>query len=59
MSSLMTQMATDLAIVQTRAQQLTPDEARGLLLSTHATLLALQSQEPVSASGSPGQESAP
>jgi predicted transcriptional regulator len=59
MSSLLIKMATDLVIAQTHVQQLTPDEARALLLSTHATLLALQSQETVSTSGSPGQESAP
>jgi len=59
MSSLIMQMATDLVVAQTHAQQLTPDEVRELLLSTHATLLALQSQETVGASGSQGQESAP
>ncbi len=56
MSSLVIKMATDLVVAQTHAQQLTPDEARELLLSTHATLLALQSQEVVSTSGAPSQE---
>lgn len=57
MSSLVIKMATDLVVAQTHAQQLTPDEARELLLSTHATLLALQSQETVGASESPGPAS--
>jgi predicted transcriptional regulator len=59
MSSLIMQMATDLVVAQTHAQQLTPDEARELLLSTHATLLALQSQETVGAPGPRSQDSAP
>ncbi len=59
MSSLVIKMAADLVVAQTHAQQLTPDEARELLFSTHATLLALQSQETVGASASPGQEPAP
>lgn len=59
MSSLVIKMATDLVVAQTHAQQLTPDEARELLLSTHATLLALQSQESGNASRSQSQESAP
>lgn len=54
MSSLVIKMATDLVVAQTHAQQLTPDEVRELLLSTHATLLALQSRETVDASESPG-----
>ncbi|ETX09245.1 MucR family transcriptional regulator [Candidatus Entotheonella palauensis] len=58
MSSLVIKMATDLVVAQTHAQQLTPDEARELLFSTHATLLALQSQEAVGTSASPGQPSA-
>ena len=45
MSSLIMKMATDLVVAQTHARQLTPDEARELLQSTHATLSALQSQE--------------
>ena len=45
MSSLIMKMATDLVVAQTHARQLTPDEARELLQSTHATLIALQSQE--------------
>jgi predicted transcriptional regulator len=59
MSSLILKMTTDLVVAQTHAQQLTPDEVRELLLSTHATLLALHSQETVVASGAQGQESAP
>jgi predicted transcriptional regulator len=58
MSSLIMKMATDLVVAQTHAQQLTPDEVRELLLSTHETLLALQSQETVGVSGAQGQESA-
>ncbi len=56
MSSLVMKMATDLVVAQTHAQQLTPDEARELLLSTHATLLALQSQETGGAPEASGQE---
>lgn len=59
MSSLVIKMATDLVVAQTHAQQLTPDEARELLLSTHATLLALQLKETVGALGSQGQLPAP
>lgn len=59
MSSLVIKMATDLVVAQTHAQQLTPDEVRELLLSTHATLLALQSRETVSASESQSQLAAP
>ena len=57
MSSLILKMATDLVVAQTHTQQLTPDEVRELLLSTHATLLALQSQEIVGASESPNSTS--
>src|SRR5688572_12724186 len=52
MSSPILKMATDLVVAQTHTQQLTPDEVRELLLSTHATLLALQSQETAGAPGS-------
>lgn len=58
MSDPIIKMATDLVVAQTHAQQLTPDEARDLLLSTHSTLLALQSQEAGPAAGVQVQESA-
>ena len=54
MSSLVIQMAADLVVAQTHAQRLTPDEARELLQTTHATLLALQTQELLGASGVTG-----
>jgi predicted transcriptional regulator len=59
MSSLVIKMAADLVVAQTQAQRLTPDEARELLLSTHATLLALQSQETVGHAGSQAQAPMP
>lgn len=59
MSSLIIKMATDLVVAQTHAQKLTPDEVRELLLSTHATLLALHLQETVGDSGAQGQAFAP
>ncbi len=57
MSDTIIKMATDLVVAQTHAQQLTPDEARDLLLSTHSTLLALQSQEIAPTPGAHMQES--